>query len=295
MNLLVAPPALALVAPAALAARLDDPRTVVVGVSSGTHAGGHPAQIPGAYVFDWKTLLWDARQREFPTLQALHARLAAAGVAVADPQWVFYGEPVQYGFYARWVWLNAGLAAGRAGVLDGGLRAWRDAGLPLQPARAQAPTSGAEGFAAPVSPPYPGAGALRIRRDELLRRLEIGDVPLILDARSPEDYRGERVSPASSDFDHGAERGGHIPGAHLLPFADLVDGAGRLRPAQAVARRLAALGVGPDHEVVVYCRLGHRSTLLYFVLTELLGYARVRVYDGSWTEWGSLVNAPIER
>ena len=106
------------------------------------------------------------------------------------------------------------------------------------------------------------------------------------------DEEFKRVGPEGGN--HGAERGGHIPGAVLLPFAGLLDEHSRLRPVDELRALVAAKGIEAQRETAVYCRLSHRSTLAFFVLAELLGFANVRVYDGSWTEWGSLVGAPIE-
>jgi thiosulfate/3-mercaptopyruvate sulfurtransferase len=117
----------------------------------------------------------------------------------------------------------------------------------------------------------------------------------ILDLRSAEEYRGERVAPLSAPFDHGAERRGRIPGARHLPHDRLLREDGTFRPVEELRRSFDEVGVGPDDEVIAYCRLSHRASMGWFALTELLGHERVRVYDGSWTEWGSIVGVPIER
>nr|WP_282600023.1 rhodanese-like domain-containing protein [Patulibacter sp. SYSU D01012] len=142
--------------------------------------------------------------------------------------------------------------------------------------------------------PRAGAAGAVAGRDDV--RTLLGDPDaLLLDARSPEEYRGERVSPADFPVDHGAVRAGRIPGARHLPHRALLDGRGRFLPAarlRTVAADAGATAAGP---VVAYCRLGHRASLAWFALHELLGIPDVRVYDGSWTEWGSVVGVPIER
>ena len=174
-------------------------------------------------------------------------------------------------------------------MLDGGLRAWLAGGLPTTPlATVHTPLPPADGD---LQAPARDTNDIRIGRDQLLRRLGDGHLQ-ILDIRTPEEYAGLRVGPDGGN--HGAERGGHIPGALLLPFAELLDEHSRLRPLDELRALVAAKGIDAQRETAVYCRLSHRSTLAFFVLTELLGFDKVRVYDGSWTEWGNLVGAPIE-
>jgi thiosulfate/3-mercaptopyruvate sulfurtransferase len=120
---------------------------------------------------------------------------------------------------------------------------------------------------------------------------------LLVDARTPEEFRGERVKPAPG-FDHGAERRGHIPGAVNLHGRDLMNPDDQtLRPRAELEGMFRAVGAAPDQveEVVAYCRLSHRASSVWFVMTQVLGWHHVRVYDGSWTEWGSIVGFPVER
>jgi thiosulfate/3-mercaptopyruvate sulfurtransferase len=117
----------------------------------------------------------------------------------------------------------------------------------------------------------------------------------VVDLRSPEEFAGERVAPASEPIDHGAQRHGRIPGARALHVAELLDEHGRILPRDRVRERARSLGVGDAEELIFYCRLSHRAALGWLVFTEILDDERVRVYDGSWTEWGSVVGAPIER
>jgi thiosulfate/3-mercaptopyruvate sulfurtransferase len=134
---------------------------------------------------------------------------------------------------------------------------------------------------------------MRIRRDEVLAALgQPGYV--ILDGRSPEEYRGQRVaSPGNPDV--GALRYGRIPGAKHLYFEDLLKPDKSFKPVPEIRAAVQACGASADKSAIAYCRMSHRATVLYFVLTELLDYRRVRVYDGSWTEWGNLVEVPVER
>jgi thiosulfate/3-mercaptopyruvate sulfurtransferase len=133
---------------------------------------------------------------------------------------------------------------------------------------------------------------LRAFRDDILRRL--GDPGLALvDVRSPAEFSGEVIAPAG--MAETAQRAGHIPGAASIPWARTVREDGTFRSADELRALYEGEGVTPDKEVIAYCRIGERSSHSWFVLRELLGYPRVRNYDGSWTEWGSMVNVPIER
>ena len=126
--------------------------------------------------------------------------------------------------------------------------------------------------------------------------MHLGDPDRVLvDMRTDEEFSGERVSPATSPFDHGAERAGRIPGAKHLYFERLLDGEGRFLGADGIGEQLSSVGATPDADVVTYCRLSHRASLGWFAATRLLGWSNVRVYDGSWTEWGSIVGFPVER
>ena len=119
---------------------------------------------------------------------------------------------------------------------------------------------------------------------------------VLLDVRSPEEYSGERVSPPPN-FDHGAERKGRVPGAVHLFYRDLLNEDDTFKPADEIRRQLEDVGAIADgvDEIVGYCRLSNRATLAWFAMTELLGLDNVRIYDGSWTEWGSIVGFPVER
>jgi len=134
---------------------------------------------------------------------------------------------------------------------------------------------------------------MRALRDDVLTAIDDANT-VILDHRSPEEYNGELLSPPGTP-NHGGERLGHIPGARHLHFEDMVNEDTSFKSADELRAMLEARDATPNKNIVSYCRLSHRATLAYFALTQLLGYENVRSYDGSWTEWGSLVGVPIER
>lgn len=281
-----ASPDSALVTPDWLAEHRDDPGVCLIEIAGmgqeqlQAYRDGH---VPGAHPWHWKQMLWDPVARDFPSPDTMAARLGAAGIG-NDTTVVFYGEEVQFGIYAWWVLRYCGHRDVR--VLDGARYRWRNQGRPLvreaPPARAAA-----------TYRPAARDETMRVLRDEVLRRLGDPRVAL-LDMRSPEEYRGERVSPPNVP-DFGAERTGRIPGAAHLYYLELLEEDRSFRSPEALRAVLAERGVDASREVVAYCRLSHRATVLHFAMTQLLGMPRVRVYDGSWIEWGNLVGAPIEK
>ena len=289
--------AAALVSADWLAAQHDD-GVVVLEIAAEpdqrTYATGH---VPGARCAFWQALLWADPERRFPTAEELRSRLEGYGVG-AESTLVLYGDPVQYGTYAYWVIAMTG-AHRDVRLLDGGKRGWSASGHRLETGPEDAagrPSDGAsrrprsgEGTNAAAEP------ACVAHRDDVLAVVR-GDAPYVLvDARSPEEYEGSRVSPPHFEVDHGAQRTGRIPGAVHVPHDDLLAADDRFRPPAELRRLLTSVGVDEHTPAITYCRLSHRATLVWFALTRLLDFPDVRVYDGSWTEWGSMVGMPIEK
>jgi thiosulfate/3-mercaptopyruvate sulfurtransferase len=276
----------ALVDPAWLHRRRNDPKVRLIeiaGLNQDEMQAYRAGHVPGAVCWKWKEMLWDSHRRDFPDPGEFARRCGAAGIG-NDTTVVFYGEGVQFGVYAWWTFRYCGHR--KVKVLDGARYRWIGEGRPLT---TDEPPSAAPAVYTPVK----RVERMRILRDRLLARLGKNGM-LILDGRSPEEYRGERVgAPGSPDV--GAMRYGRIPGAKHLYFEELLGANKAFRPAPELEKLVAARGAAPDGDIVAYCRLSHRATVLYFALTELLGYRKVKVYDGSWTEWGNLVNAPVER
>ncbi len=278
-----------IVQPEWLVEHLDDPSVVVAEVEiekdRPDYTSGH---IPGAQGWYWKDVAWDDLERQFPQPDVMARRLAERGVG-DDTTLVVYGERNQFATYVYWIATElCGLS--NVHVLDGGKKGWRALGQPL---------TTDETVGTPVErtiPDWPRNDRSRIHRETLLAAL--GETPpRLLDARVEEEYDGRRVK-AGTGLDHGATRHGHIPGARNLVYERFMDPeTGRFRSREELAGLFAEFEATPQQtdDVVAYCRLGHRASMVWFVATQLLGYDHLRVYDGSWTEWGSLVGVPVEK
>lgn len=265
-----------------IARNLSDPRVCLIEINWDGRRDYQAGHIPGALGWNWKTALWDPFEREFPSNAEFAARLGAAGIS-AQSIVVFYGAPVQFGTYAWWVFKLLGHADVR--MLDGGKVKWCAEGRPLTQDEPNTTSARYHGAAR--------SGHMRAGRDDVLAAIgRAGSV--ILDHRSMEEFSGERVGlPGKPDV--GAERYGRIPGAKHLPFDSLLNKDTSFRCDAEIGEMVGKHVGSPDTPVISYCRLAHRATLASFTMTELLGFENVRVYDGSWTEWGSMVGMPIER
>ena len=276
----------ALVDPSWLAAHKDDPDVCLIEVAGlgqenfQAYKAGH---IPGAHSWGWKETLWDSHRRDFPAPEEFARRLGAAGID-NDTTVVFYGEGIQFGIYAWWVFRYCGHRDVR--ILDGARPRWSAEGRPLT-------TDVPSARAARQYRPNARVEHMRILRDDVLRSLGTPHT-VLLDGRSPEEYQGLRVGgPGGPDV--GAMRYGRIPGAKHLFYEDFLNADKSFKSADALRAILKERTAGDDENIIVYCRLAHRASVLYFTLTQLLGHERVRLYDGSWIEWGNLVGVPVER
>ena len=276
-------PADVLVEPEWLFQNLESPRIVVLEVARDRPpAGEEVARLPGSWRVHWKDLLWDEKRRDFALPQVLADRLGRLGVS-HDTELVICGDPIQLATYSYWVLRMMGHH--RVRVLNGGKALSSRLGLPVSldpsPCLANSHQLG------------PIDQLTRASREDVLGLLG-SESAAIVDLRSDEEYLGLRVAPSHSP-DHGAEARGRIPGANHLFYQLLLAPDGRFLGRDALGERFRAAGVGLDKPVVFYCRLGHRASLGWFCLSELLGFESARVYDGSWTEWGSMVGMPVER
>ncbi len=246
------------------------------------YAAGH---VPGAVEIDWTRDLNDPTIRDYLQAEKFAELMRRCGIGPKTTV-VFYGDKNNWwACYAFWIFQLFGHR--RARVMDGGRLKWEKEGRPLTREVPQVP---------PAEYPTPNRSDRKIRafRDQVMKHVQAGR-PLI-DVRSPEEYTGQRLH--MPDYpNEGALRGGHIPGAKNVPWARAVNAEdGTFKSAEALRAIYAGeAGLKPDDDVIAYCRIGERSSHTWFVLGYLLGMKKVRNYDGSWTEWGNLVGAPIEK
>jgi len=263
-------------------AHLDDPsvRFVEVDVDTDAYAQGH---LRNAVGWNWTSQLTDGVRRDIASREDFGRLLGEAGIG-PDTTIVLYGD--NNNWFAAWAYWQLKLYGHHdVRLLDGGRKLWLARELPLT---TDEPSHEATTYELP-EPSF----ALRAFRDDVLGG--IGDPERVLvDVRSPGEYSGELLAPAALPQE-GAQRGGHVPGAASIPWASAVREDGTFKPIDELRELYGSKGVTPDKDVVAYCRIGERSSHTWFVLHELLGYERVRNYDGSWTEYGSLVGAPIEK
>jgi thiosulfate/3-mercaptopyruvate sulfurtransferase len=262
-------------------AHLDDPsvRFVEVDVDTTAYDQSH---IPGAVGWNWTSQLADGVRRDIASREEFSELLSQSGIG-PDTTIVLYGD--NNNWFAAWAYWQLKLyGVERVKLLNGGRKYWLDNNLPLS---TDVPSYPATNWQLPEAD-Y----SLRAFRDDILPRL--GDDGLALvDVRSPAEFNGEVIAPPG--MTETAQRAGHIPGAASIPWAQQVRDDGTFKSADELEALYRAKGITSDRDTIAYCRIGERSSLSWFVLHELLGFERVRNYDGSWTEWGSMVGVPIEK
>jgi thiosulfate/3-mercaptopyruvate sulfurtransferase len=263
-----------------LTEHLNDEDVVVAEVDENPdlYDEGH---IPGAIKLHWREDLQDPIERDLIEREPFERLMSERGIS-NDATLVLYGDKNNwFAAYAYWYLKIYGHKDVR--VLDGGRQKWIDEGRELT---ADAPSVSAVNYSA-----RDRDETIRARRDAVLKSL--GNDALV-DVRSPQEYAGDLVAPPGYEQE-GAQRGGHIPTAQSIPWATAVRDDGTFKSADELRELYFGKGVTPDRAVTAYCRIGERSAHTWFVLRELLGYEDVKNYDGSWTEWGNLVDVPIER
>jgi thiosulfate/3-mercaptopyruvate sulfurtransferase len=260
----------------------DDGNVVVAEVDEHTELYAE-AHIPGAVALHWQAEMQQQVVRDVIGKGAFEQLLAAKGIA-NDSTVVLYGDKNNW-FAAYAYWYLKLYGHGDARIMDGGRQKWIDEGRPVSQAEPHPPRT------AYIAQPLDDS--LRMRRDAVIEVVHGGGHTLV-DVRSPQEYSGELIAMPGYEQE-GAQRGGHIPGAKSIPWAQAVREDGTFKPAADLRALYEARGVTPDGPVTAYCRIGERSSHTWFVLRELLGYPDVRNYDGSWTEWGNLVDVPIAK
>jgi thiosulfate/3-mercaptopyruvate sulfurtransferase len=271
----------ALVSTEWLADNLDDPAIRIIEVDEDTdaHATGH---IAGALAWNWSTDLHHPVRRDYIDQAGFTDLLRLAGVDATTSVVLYGGNNNWFAAYAYWLLKYRGFD--NVKLLDGGRKKWNIEGRPLT-----------RDIPAVDKSSYTIAGAerpeLRALRDQVLDSVGIAG---FVDVRSPEEYSGAKLAP-----DHLPQEqpyvGGHIPGAANIPWSKAANDDGSFKGADELRALYAGAGITGDSDVIAYCRIGERSSHTWFVLHELLGFGSVRNYDGSWTEYGSLVGVPVEK
>jgi thiosulfate/3-mercaptopyruvate sulfurtransferase len=260
---------------------LEDPsvRIVEVDENPALYADAH---IPGAIGFDWRKDLQDPIRRDFLDARAFGELFGSRGIS-DDHTIVLYGDRNNW-FAAYTYWYLKYYGHDAVKLVNGPREKWIAEGRPTS---TDVPRHDAETFTA-----QDGDAAIRALREEVLAALDGGT--RLVDVRSPQEYSGELIAMPGYEQE-GAQRGGHIPGAASVPWAQAVREDGTFKSADELSELYGSKGVTNGADIIAYCRIGERSAHTWFVLHELLGRDRVKNYDGSWTEWGNLVNVPIEK
>jgi len=239
--------------------------------------------IPGAVKIDWFGELNDPLVRDYLDGEQFAELLSKKGIS-PETTVIFYGDKNNWwAAYAFWVFQLFG--HNKAKLMDGGRKKWQ---LEDRPLTRDVPNRSTVEY--PV--PQRDDSVVRAFREQVIAHVHVGGA--LVDVRSPGEYSGELLH--MPDYpQEGSLRGGHIPGARNIPWAKAANDDGTFKSVTELKALYEGLDITPDKNIVTYCRIGERSSHTWFVLTYLLGYPNVRNYDGSWTEWGNLVGAPIER
>jgi thiosulfate/3-mercaptopyruvate sulfurtransferase len=257
-----------------------DVRLIEVDPDTAAYEKGH---IPGAVGWNWETQLQDPVRRTLAGQEQFEALCSSAGIT-RESTVVVYGD--NNNWFAAWAfWQFKIYGHPDVRLMNGGRRKWIEEGRPTTTEvreyphaqyRAQAPN-----------------WSLRARREQVMAVVERGGGTNLVDVRSPDEFTGKVIAPPG--MNETAQRGGHIPKAKNIPWAMSCNEDGTFKSSEELRALYEGKGVLPSRDTISYCRIGERSSLTWYVLKYLLGYPNVKNYDGSWTEWGNLIDAPIER
>lgn len=255
-------------------------RLVEVDVDTSAYDQGH---IAGAVGWNWQSQLQQPVQRDLATKEEIEQLLGSSGIG-NDTTVILYGD--NNNWFAAWAfWQLKYYGHGDVRLMNGGRVKWEAEGRPMT---TESPSVSAVSYTASE-----GDQSIRAYRDQVLSLVNAGSISLV-DVRSPAEFSGELMAPANLPQE-GSQRGGHIPGASNIPWGQAVAEDGTFKSADDLRALYGGQGIDGGRETIAYCRIGERSSHTWFVLTQLLGFENVRNYDGSWTEWGSIVGAPIEK
>ena len=255
-------------------------RLVEVDVDTSSYEQGH---IAGAVGWNWQSQLQQSVRRDLISKGEMEALLGGAGIG-NNTTVIVYGD--NNNWFAAWAfWQLKYYGHGDVRIMNGGRAKWEAEGRPLT---TDVPSPAGVSYTA-----QDGDQSIRAYRDQVLGHVTAGDISLV-DVRAPAEFSGELLAPANLPQE-GSQRGGHIPGAANIPWGQAVGEDGAFKSADELIELYGGKGIDGGRETIAYCRIGERSSHTWFVLTQLLGFENVRNYDGSWTEWGSIVGAPIEK
>jgi thiosulfate/3-mercaptopyruvate sulfurtransferase len=255
-------------------------RLVEVDVDTSAYDQGH---IPGASGWNWQTQLQDLIRRDLVDKATFERLLGQSGIS-NDSTVIVYGD--NNNWFAAWAfWQLKYYGHADARILNGGRKKWLEEKRPIT-------TEAARVTPATYRAKDPDQ-SIRARRDEVYAVVDRRSPAHLVDVRSNDEFTGKVIAPPG--MTETAQRGGHIPGAANIPWAQAANEDGTFKSADALRQLYQGKGITGTNEVIAYCRIGERSSHTWFVLKYLLGYDKVRNYDGSWTEWGNLVGAPIEK
>jgi thiosulfate/3-mercaptopyruvate sulfurtransferase len=254
-------------------------RVVEVDVDTTAYDQGH---VPGAVGWNWTTQLCDTLVRDIIPPSKFEELMSASGIA-PETTVVLYGD--NNNWFAAWaLWQLKIYGHEDVRIMDGGRKKWLAEARPLSTDAAKLQRTSYKAKAPDTS--------IRAFLPEVREAMQRGGAALV-DVRSPQEFTGEILAPPG--LPETCQRGGHIPGAKNVPWAKACNDDGTFKPIEELRQLYGSVGVTSDRPVIAYCRIGERSSHTWFVLKYLLGFEDVKNYDGSWTEWGNLVGAPVEK